>query len=169
MSISFELPAAVEETLRRDHGNLDVLAKEAAVVELFRQGKISRRELETSLDLTRFEADALLKHCGVTEDLATAGGKSGTGADSAEHRGRAAFGGRVSSPATAFLFCPPDRAMLRLLDQPLKTPCCFILSDLSLCGRGRENGRRCRNRAPLQCDEAFSVSDRRNQHLQAAR
>ena len=72
MSISFELPAAVEETLRRDHGNLDVLAKEAAVVELFRQGKISRRELETSLDLTRFDADALLKHCGVTEDLATA-------------------------------------------------------------------------------------------------
>lgn len=28
--------------------------------------------LETSLGLTRFEADALLKHCGVTEDLATA-------------------------------------------------------------------------------------------------
>ena len=33
MSITFDLPAAVEQQLRRDVTNLDVLAKEAALVE----------------------------------------------------------------------------------------------------------------------------------------
>ena len=56
MSITFDLPAAVEQQLRRDVTNLDVLAKEAALVELYRQGT----------------TDDLLKRHHVTEDLITA-------------------------------------------------------------------------------------------------
>ena len=72
MSISFDLPAGVEEQLRRDHANLDGLAKEAALVELYRQGSITQHQLAESLDKTRFESDELLKQHNVTEDLATA-------------------------------------------------------------------------------------------------
>jgi hypothetical protein len=72
MSITFDLPAAVEQQLRRDVTNLDVLAKEAALVELYRQGTISHYQLGLSLGMTRFETDDLLKRHHVTEDLITA-------------------------------------------------------------------------------------------------
>ena len=72
MSISFDLPADVEEQLRRDHANLDGLAKEAALVELYRQGSITQHQLAESLDKTRFEIDELLKQHKVTGDLVTA-------------------------------------------------------------------------------------------------
>ena len=49
MSISFDLPASVEEQLRRDHANLDGLAKEAALVELYRQGSITQHQLALQL------------------------------------------------------------------------------------------------------------------------
>lgn len=42
MSISFELPMGVEEQLRRDCANLNVVAKEAELVELYRQGRITQ-------------------------------------------------------------------------------------------------------------------------------
>lgn len=72
MSITFELPAAVEQQLRRDVTNLDGVAKEAALVELYRQGTISHHQLGLSLGMTRFETDNLLKRHRVTEDLVTA-------------------------------------------------------------------------------------------------
>lgn len=72
MSITFELPIAVEEQLRRDHANLDVVAKEAALVELYRQGRITQHQLGLSLEKSRFEVDELLKRYRVTEDLDTA-------------------------------------------------------------------------------------------------
>jgi len=72
MSISFELPVAVEEQLRRDHADLDIVAKEAALVELYRQGRITQHQLGLSLDKSRFDVDELLKRHKVTEDLDTA-------------------------------------------------------------------------------------------------
>ena len=72
MSISFDLPASVEEQLRRDHANLDGLAKEAALVEIYRQGSITQHQLAEFLDKTRFEIDELLKQHNVTEDRVTA-------------------------------------------------------------------------------------------------
>jgi hypothetical protein len=72
MSISFELPVAVEEQLRRDHADLDVVAKEAALVELYRQGRITQNQLGLSLDKSRFEVEELLQRHKVTEDLDTA-------------------------------------------------------------------------------------------------
>ena len=69
MSITFDLPAAVEQQLRRVVTNLDGLAKEAAIVEIYRQGTISHHKLGLSLGMTRFETDNLLKRHHVTEDL----------------------------------------------------------------------------------------------------
>jgi hypothetical protein len=69
MAITFDIPADLEESLGRQFGNLNQASKEAALVELYRQGKISRPELSRSLDLSRYETDSLLKMHGVTEVL----------------------------------------------------------------------------------------------------
>jgi hypothetical protein len=71
MSISFELPTEIERQLRDELSNLDEVAKEAALVELYRQGKLSHHKLATALGLGRLELDGVLKEHGVTEDSIT--------------------------------------------------------------------------------------------------
>ncbi|MEX0712155.1 MAG: UPF0175 family protein [Pirellulales bacterium] len=71
MTISFQLPAAIEMHLRQEVADLDAAAKEAALVELYRQHKLSHHQLATALGLDRFETEALLKLHHVTEDLVT--------------------------------------------------------------------------------------------------
>lgn len=71
MSITFSLPPAVEENLRAQFGDLHEAAKEAALVELYRQQKLSHGQLAESLGLSRDEANAVLKRHNVTEDLPT--------------------------------------------------------------------------------------------------
>ncbi len=71
MPITFRLPEAVEQHLREEFADLDQAAKEAALVELYRQGKITHFELAQALGLSRCQADDLLKRHGVTEDLLT--------------------------------------------------------------------------------------------------
>ena len=72
MSIAFNLPSDLEEALRREFSNLDETAKEAALVELYRQGKLTHHQLATALDVSRLEIDAILKQHKVTEDLPSA-------------------------------------------------------------------------------------------------
>jgi len=72
MALTIQLPAEIERNLRRDLGNLDRAGKEAMLVELYRQDKLTHYELSQALGLDRFEADALLKQHNVTEDLPTA-------------------------------------------------------------------------------------------------
>lgn len=69
MAISIELPDDVEMDLRRRLGDLDRSAKEAMLIELFRQRAITHQELSRSLGLSRFETDALLKQHDVMEDI----------------------------------------------------------------------------------------------------
>jgi len=69
VSISFDLPATVEDQLRRELADLDVVAKEAALVELYRQERITHHQLGLSLGLERHETDGLLKRHKVVEDL----------------------------------------------------------------------------------------------------
>ena len=69
MSISFDLPASVEDQLRRELADLDVVAKEAVLVELYRQGRLTHYQLGLSLGLERHETDSLLKRHKVVEDL----------------------------------------------------------------------------------------------------
>jgi len=71
MSISFSLPEPIEASLRAQVGNLDEAAKEAALVELYRQGTLSHGQLAESLGISRYETDAVLKRHNVTEDLLT--------------------------------------------------------------------------------------------------
>jgi hypothetical protein len=71
MAVMFELPQEMERSLRRQLGDLDQVAKEAALVELYRQDRVTAHELGQALDLSRLETDALLKRHNVTEDLPT--------------------------------------------------------------------------------------------------
>ena len=71
MTVSFQLPSAIEEQLRRELVDLDQAAKEAALVELYRQRKLTHHELAAALGLDRFETDALLARHRVTEDCVT--------------------------------------------------------------------------------------------------
>ena len=73
MAITFELPSEIERHLRESVTDLDQTAKEAALIELYRQGKLTVPDLGRALALTRLEIDSLLKRHGVTEDLPTAG------------------------------------------------------------------------------------------------
>lgn len=69
--ITFELPDSVERQFASLSGSADAAAKEAAVVELYRQGKISHGALADCLGISRMETDAVLERHGVTEDLPT--------------------------------------------------------------------------------------------------
>jgi len=71
MTVSFSLPDNIEKQLRAELGDLDQAAKEAALVELYRLGKLSHGKLAESLGVSRCETDALLKQHNVTEDLVT--------------------------------------------------------------------------------------------------
>ena len=68
-TVSFQLPDGIEQQLRRELGDLDTAAKEAALVELYRQGQLSHGKLAEGLGISRYETDAVLKRHNVTEDL----------------------------------------------------------------------------------------------------
>ena len=72
MSITFELPDMIERQLHGEWDDFDAVAKEAALVELYRQAKLTHHQLATALGLDRFAADALLTRHQVTEDLVSA-------------------------------------------------------------------------------------------------
>jgi predicted HTH domain antitoxin len=71
MSVTIQLPPEVENRLRAESPNLESLAREVVLVELYRREKLSRYELSQALGLTRFETDGLLQRHHVTEDLPT--------------------------------------------------------------------------------------------------
>ena len=68
-TVSFQLPENVERQLRRELGDLDAAAKEAALVELYRQGQLSHGKLAEGLGISRYQTDAVLKRHNVTEDF----------------------------------------------------------------------------------------------------
>jgi hypothetical protein len=71
LNVTIDLPAEVEEKLRRETANLDVDVKEAYALELFRRGKLTHYELSLVLGLDRFETDAYLKQHKVFEGSLT--------------------------------------------------------------------------------------------------
>jgi hypothetical protein len=72
MAVTFELPVMIEQLLRREWSDFDAVAKEAALVELYRQAKLTHNQLAIALGLDRFAVDALLKRHQVTEDFLSA-------------------------------------------------------------------------------------------------
>ncbi len=71
MAITIELPRAIEEKLRSEEGDVAALGKEAILIELYREGRISHGELADGLGLSRNQVDAVLRRRTVTEDLLT--------------------------------------------------------------------------------------------------
>ncbi len=72
MAVTVELPADVEQKLRQHSPDLESEAKEAMLVELYRQDRLTHYELSLALGLDRFETDGVLKRHKVTEALPTA-------------------------------------------------------------------------------------------------
>lgn len=73
MTVSFDLPANIEQQLRRDigelgGGDLDRAAKEALAVDAFRAGKLSLGQFAEVLGLSTYEADGLLKQRNILLD-----------------------------------------------------------------------------------------------------
>ena len=71
LRVTLDLPADLEERLRRESPNLDADVKEAYALELFRRGRLSHYELSRVLGLDRFETDAYLKRHNVFEGSLT--------------------------------------------------------------------------------------------------
>ncbi len=69
MSISFDIPADMESSLREQFEDLDAVAREALGVELYRQRKMTQYQLGRLLNLSRFEVDELLQRYGVFYEL----------------------------------------------------------------------------------------------------
>jgi len=68
MTVRFDLPAEIEECIRGQIGNLDELARQSLVIELYRRNVISRHRLSNILGLDRFRLDELLHARGVYLD-----------------------------------------------------------------------------------------------------
>jgi hypothetical protein len=71
MAVSFQLPTDLEHELRSRLRDLDGHAKEALLVSLYRQGKLSHLALSKALGLDRFDTEEVLRKHHVTEDLGT--------------------------------------------------------------------------------------------------
>jgi predicted HTH domain antitoxin len=71
MAVSFELPTDLEHQLRGGLRDLDAEAKEALLVSLYRQRRLSHAALARALGLDRFETEDVLRKHNVTEDLGT--------------------------------------------------------------------------------------------------
>jgi hypothetical protein len=67
LNIILDVPAAVEEKLRKENANINEDVKEAYALELFRRGKLTHCELFMVLGLDRFETDVYLKRHNVLE------------------------------------------------------------------------------------------------------
>lgn len=69
MSITINLPSDIAQDLRKRLSGLDAEAKESLAVEFYRQRKLTHAQFSRLLDLSRFEADAILKKHEVYYDL----------------------------------------------------------------------------------------------------
>ena len=71
LTVKLDLPESVEKIAREESTNLDNAVRDAYVLELFRQGRLSHFELSQALGLDRFETDAYLKRHNVYEGSLT--------------------------------------------------------------------------------------------------
>ena len=61
MRISFERPQDIEQERRTNGLDLNREAKEAYLIDLYRQERITHRQLADALGLSRYETDGVLK------------------------------------------------------------------------------------------------------------
>jgi predicted HTH domain antitoxin len=61
MTIKFEIPPNIEQELSTNGADLNSDAREAFLVELYRQERITQHQLAEALGLSRLETDGVLK------------------------------------------------------------------------------------------------------------
>jgi hypothetical protein len=69
MTISFEIPPDIEQQRRTNGTDLEHKAREAFLVELYREQRITQHQLGEALGLDDYETDGVLKRYGVGYDL----------------------------------------------------------------------------------------------------
>ncbi|MGD0389050.1 MAG: UPF0175 family protein [Tepidisphaeraceae bacterium] len=69
MNVTIAIPDELERKLRAETPNLDATAKEAILVALYRQGRLTHKQFSQALGLDRWQTEAVLKKHNVTEDL----------------------------------------------------------------------------------------------------
>jgi hypothetical protein len=69
MSICFDLPPEIEKQIRTNGVDLEHKAREAFLVELYREHTITQHQLGEALGLDDYETDGVLKRYGVGYDL----------------------------------------------------------------------------------------------------
>lgn len=69
MSINFDIPSDVEQTLRQRHPDLNRDAKETLLVEFYRRGDLTHHQLALALGIDRYETDGVLKRHGISYEL----------------------------------------------------------------------------------------------------
>lgn len=65
MAITFELPKDIEQELSESGADLNADAREAYLVDLYRQHKLTHFQIGQALGLSRYETDGVLKKHGV--------------------------------------------------------------------------------------------------------
>ena len=69
MTISFELPQDIEQLVSTIGADLNDLAREALLVELYREKRITQHQLGQALGLGDYDTDGVLRRYGVGYDL----------------------------------------------------------------------------------------------------
>lgn len=69
MNITFEIPRDIEEQLRAGGAELNREAREAFLVSLYREDRITHHQLGQALGLSRLETEALLKRYRVSSGV----------------------------------------------------------------------------------------------------
>ncbi|HEV8606409.1 MAG TPA: UPF0175 family protein [Tepidisphaeraceae bacterium] len=72
MAVSFELPRDIEKSLREEVGDLGQAAKEALLVELYRQERLTQDELAKALGISWYESEGVLKRHEVFHEITAA-------------------------------------------------------------------------------------------------
>jgi hypothetical protein len=69
MTLSIVIPDDIEVVLRQQLSDLDQAAKEACLVEFYRQGRLTHFQLASSLGLDGYSTDGVLKRHGVEDPM----------------------------------------------------------------------------------------------------
>ena len=69
MNISYEIPQDIVQELRTNGPDINREAKEAYLIDLYRQERISHRQLAGALGLNRYETDGVLKRHKVSPNV----------------------------------------------------------------------------------------------------
>jgi len=69
MKVSFEIPQDIERELHTNSLDVNREAKEAYLVNLYRDERISHRQLADALGLSRYETDGVLKRFKVSPNV----------------------------------------------------------------------------------------------------